>query len=94
MPRYFFHIEDGSSLRDEEGVELKDLATAKCEAVKFAGQMICESASRFWENEEWKLTAANEAGLTLFCLHFVGIDAPAAMGRDPNMISAGPVEGA
>lgn len=94
MPRYFFHVEDGASLRDEDGAELKDLATAKCEAVKLAGQMLCESASGFWENEEWKLTATDEAGLTLFCLHFVGIDAPAAMVRDPNMISAGPVEGA
>lgn len=94
MPRYFFHIEDGASLRDEEGAELKDLATAKCEAVKLAGQMICESASRFWENEEWKLTATDKAGLTLFCLHFVGVDAPAAMGPDPHMISAHPVDGA
>ena len=94
MPRYFFHIADGAAKRDAEGSELKDLATAKCEAVKLAGQSICESADRFWENEEWRLTATDEAGLTLFCLHIVGIDAPAAMGRDPNMISAGPVDGA
>ncbi|MEA3063926.1 MAG: hypothetical protein QOJ27_354 [Sphingomonadales bacterium] len=88
MPRYFFHIEDGNMVRDDEGTELKDLAVAKCEAVKLAGQMICDSAKDFWENEEWKLTAANEDGLTLFCLHFVGIDAPAANGRpEPEMMS-------
>jgi hypothetical protein len=89
MPRYFFHIEDGATTRDDEGTELKDVAVAKCEAVRLAGQMICDSAGSFWDKQEWKLTATNADGLTLFCLHFVGIEAPAAMGRrDPSMISA------
>jgi len=89
MPRYFFHIEDGPTTRDEEGTELKDVSVAKCEAVKLAGQMICDSAASFWDRQEWKLTATNEDGLILFCLHFVGIEAPAVIGaRDPNLISA------
>jgi len=93
MPRYFFHIEDGLGTRDEEGTELKDVSVAKCEAVKLAGQMICDSAGSFWDRQEWKLTATNEDGLTLFCLHFVGIEAPASLGRrDPSLISARVVE--
>lgn len=89
MPRYFFHIEDGQAARDDEGVELKGAAAAKCEAVKLAGQMICDSAGSFWDRQEWKLTATDEDGLTLFCLHFVGIEAPASMARrDPSLISA------
>ncbi|HEY0131116.1 MAG TPA: hypothetical protein VGB57_06905 [Allosphingosinicella sp.] len=89
MPRYFFHIDDGIAVHDEEGTELEDVAVAKCEAVKLAGQMICESAGTFWNRQEWKLTASDEIGLTLFCLHFVGVEAPASMSRrDPNMISA------
>lgn len=80
MPRYFFHIDDGLSARDDEGTELRDLAVAKCEAVKLAGQLICDTAGGFWDRQEWKLTATNEEGLTLFCLHFVGIEAPAVMG--------------
>lgn len=89
MPRYFFHIEDGLTTRDEEGIELKDVSVAKCEAVKLAGQMICDSAGSFWDRQEWKQTATNEGELTLFCLHFVGIEAPAAMvRRDPSLISA------
>ncbi|MEA3065939.1 MAG: hypothetical protein QOJ27_2391 [Sphingomonadales bacterium] len=92
MPRYFFHIEDGVAVHDDEGTELKDLAVAKCEAVKVAGQMICDSAGAFWDKEEWRLTATDEDGLTLFCLHFVGVEAPAAGGfPDPNLISARPV---
>lgn len=89
MPRYFFQIDDGIALHDEEGAEFRDVAAAKCEAVKLAGQMICDSADTFWSRQEWKLTATNENGLTLFCLHFLGVEAPAAMSRrDPNMISA------
>jgi hypothetical protein len=91
MPRYFFHIEDGSSVHDDEGTELKDLTVAKCEAVKLAGQMICDAAGEFWEHEEWKLTATDEDGLTLFCLQFFGIEAPAGGSRrDPSLISVEP----
>ena len=76
MPRYFFHIEDGLASQDEEGVELATLAAAKCEAVKLAGQTICDSAGRFWDAQEWKLRATDEAGLTLFSLFVIGVDAP------------------
>jgi hypothetical protein len=89
MPRYFFHIDDGIAVHDEEGTELQDVAVAKCEAVKLAGQMICESSGTFWDRQEWKLTATDEVGLTLFCLHLLGVEAPASMSRrDPRMISA------
>jgi hypothetical protein len=77
MPRYFFHIEDGASTPDDEGTELEDLAVAKCEAVKLAGQVMCDAAGDFWEKEEWKLTATDEHGLVLFCLQFVATESPA-----------------
>jgi hypothetical protein len=92
MPRYFFHIEDGLAIHDDEGAELKDLAVAKCEAVKLAGQMICDAAGSFWNKEEWKMTVSDETGLTLFCLHFLGIEAPAGDVLDPHMISARPIK--
>jgi Domain of unknown function (DUF6894) len=76
MPRFYFHIEDGTTTQVAEVVEIDSLAAAKCEAVRFAGQMICDSAGRFWDTEEWKLTATDESGLTLFCLVFIGTDAP------------------
>jgi hypothetical protein len=89
MPRYYFHVDDGIAVHDDEGTELKDVAVAKCEAVKLAGQMICDSAGKFWDSQEWTLTATNEHDMTLFCLHLVGVEAPASMShRDPRMISA------
>jgi hypothetical protein len=52
-------------------VEAENLVEAKCLAVKLAGQSICDGANKFWDTEEWKLTATDEAGLALFTLHFV-----------------------
>jgi hypothetical protein len=92
MPRYFFHINDGVANRDEEGTVLKDLATAKCDGVKLAGQAICDAGEAFWDKQEWTLTATDEAGLTLFSLHLVGFEAPAAVGaRHADTIVAVPV---
>ena len=76
MPRYFFHIEDHIPAQDEEGVEFESLAEAKCAAVRLAGQHICDAAGTFWDAQEWKLTATDESGLTLFILHFIGTEAP------------------
>ena len=84
MPRYFFHIDDGAMLHDDEGTILKDLATAKCEGVKLAGQAICDAGGEFWEKQEWTLTATDEAGLTLFCLHILGTEAPSASFEGPS----------
>jgi hypothetical protein len=76
MPKYYFHIADGAISQDAEVVELGSLAEAKCEAVRFAGQLLCDAAGRFWDTEEWKLMATDESGLTLFSLILVGTDAP------------------
>jgi len=76
MARYFFHIEDGIIAQDEDGIELETLTDAKCEAVKLAGQHICDAAGTFWDKKEWRLTATDGNGLTLFALEFIGTEAP------------------
>jgi hypothetical protein len=90
MPRYFFHIEDGKTAQDEDGVELESLARAKCEAVRLAGQSICDCAPTFWNTDGWKLTASDEDGLILFSLYFAGTDAPAADVDPSGVITAYP----
>lgn len=75
MPRYYFNVE-GDLSPDIEGVELADLATAKCEAVKVAGHIVCESAGDFWDKHEWQMTVTDETGLSLFTLHVFGTESP------------------
>jgi hypothetical protein len=48
MPRYFFHVRDGTSLIDNEGTELSDVAEAREQAVVAAGEAIRDLGARFW----------------------------------------------
>jgi len=74
MPRFFFHVE---GLPDDEGTEVPDLATAKCEAVRYAGRKVCDEAGNFWDTAEFSLIVTDEKGLILFTLSFTGHEAPA-----------------
>ena len=74
MPRFFFHI-DGDE--DSGGTELESLPTAKCHAVKLAGELICEQSDSFWDTAEWTLAVTDESGLLLFQLQIVGLDSAA-----------------
>jgi hypothetical protein len=78
MPKFHFHLDDE---RDEQGLELADLAAAKCEALEFAARHICDAANAFWDREEWTLTVTNERGLTLLQLHIVGTQSAATSSR-------------
>jgi hypothetical protein len=74
MPTFHFHLDDQ---RDEEGLELADLAAAKCEALEFAARHICDAANGFWDREEWTLSVTDERGLTLMQLQIVGTQSAA-----------------
>ena len=70
MPRYFFHVLDGYSIRDTEGTELPDIYTAQTEAVWLSGAVIRELGGKFWDGESWELEVTDERGQVLFVLTF------------------------
>ena len=74
MPRFYFHVEGRP---DEEGTELPSVPAAKCEAVRYAGRLICDEAERFWDSAEFGLIVTDEKGLILFSLTLSGTEAPA-----------------
>ena len=74
VPRFYFHV-DGPP--DELGVDLPDLATAKCEAVRYAGRLLCDQASEFWDSGDFHMTVTDDQSLTLFTLEFHAFEAPA-----------------
>ena len=84
MPKYHFHIDDGGSAPDREGVELENLAVAKCEAIRMAGRIICDAAASFWDRAEWTMTVTDDTGLTMFTLQIVGTEAPACQISAPR----------
>ena len=80
MPRYFFHVEDGKSFPDHDGVELPDLHAARINATKMFGSMLDDDPEIFWNGDEWTLKVTLEDGLILFCIHFVASESPAGQG--------------
>ena len=73
MPRFFFQV---SGSPEDLGMDLPDIAAAKCEAVRYAGKLICEEADRFWDKADFTMAITDEAGLVLFSLILSGVDAP------------------
>jgi uncharacterized protein YqjF (DUF2071 family) len=78
MPRYHFNVMDGTDVPDIVGTELTDLAEARREAVRLVGGLMRDTPLDFWREENWRMVVTDEAGLSLFSLHVLAFDAPAA----------------
>jgi hypothetical protein len=84
MRKFYFHLDDE---RDEHGLELADLAAAKCEALEFAARHICDAANAFWQREEWTLSVTDEKGLILVQLHILGTQSAAASSSQQKTVA-------
>ncbi len=51
MARYYFHLQDGEFVADEEGVELSTLEAAKDAAVQLLVESLKQHSSKFWATE-------------------------------------------
>jgi hypothetical protein len=76
MSRFVLHVDGGP----DEVIEAPTVAQAKCEAVRFAGQLICNFADKFWDTAAFSMAVTDSDGLVLFTLQFVGTEAPAIRG--------------
>lgn len=74
MPHFIFHVEGNP---DDQARDLPNIAAAKCLAVRYAGELICEEAESFWDEAEFSMIVMNEAGLILFTSTLTGLEAPA-----------------
>lgn len=71
MPRYFFHVDDGTSIPDEEGTELPDLEAARAEAIRAAGAILGEFDGDFWRaGSPWTMHVTDLSSRLLFSLQF------------------------
>ena len=78
MPRYFFHLTDGSRERDREGTELVSNAVARVEAIKLTGAVMSEDPDRLWDGREFRVEVTDERARLLFTVITSAQDAPAA----------------
>lgn len=68
MPRYFFHSEDGRLEHDEVGTELVDAASARVEAVRFAGALLADRSQAHWEGTRWRMLVTDQDNAILFTI--------------------------
>lgn len=80
MPKFVFKAGNV----EPETFSFPDLATAKCEAMRYAGRLICAQAETFWEHGNFEMTVTDEKNLTLFTLIMAGTESAAI----PGMLSA------
>jgi hypothetical protein len=74
MARFIFHVEGHP---DDQEKDLPNIAAAKCLAVRYVGELICEKADSFWDEAEFSLIVMDETGLILFTLTLTGLEAAA-----------------
>lgn len=87
MPRFFFHTNHPTegNVQDDEGMEFPNIHVAKCEAVAYAGRLLCDVAEHFWDTGDFEMTVTDEKGLILFTMRVIGTEAPAIrMSAQPN----------
>jgi hypothetical protein len=84
MPRYYFHLRDGETSLDPEGVDFTDIADMKREAIATSGEMLKGlNQASLWAGEPWTLWVTEEPegrGASLLTLKFA-IELPGAEPR-------------
>ncbi|THD59292.1 hypothetical protein [Phenylobacterium sp.] len=68
MSRYYFHVQNGGLLKDEEGTDLEHADAARIEAAKLLGQLVAERPEDIWLGDAFTITVKDDAGLTMFLL--------------------------
>lgn len=76
MPRYYFHIDNGSQAADPEGTEFSGIEEARAEAISLAGAVLKDLDGAFWkQGSPWTMHVTDERDRLLFSLHF-GAEVP------------------
>lgn len=70
MPRYFFHVVNGSFVPDQMGTECASADEVKKQAVIAAGEALEELGLKLWSTGRWYMFVANEQNQTLLKLSF------------------------
>ena len=77
LPRYFFHVVDGSFNIDNDGTVLASLTEAQSQAITMAGEIMRDAGTKFWAGEDWQMHVTDDNKRTLFKLRFSSEEAEA-----------------
>lgn len=60
MPRYYFHLIDGSEFRDDTGEDLPNLGAARRNALLVLGEILNARSDRFWQDGSLRVVVESE----------------------------------
>jgi hypothetical protein len=78
MPRFYFHVENGETLLDETGIELRDIAAAQDEALQASADVLKDglcAVVALWNGTPWRMWVTdkpNGEGKIFFTLRLSG----------------------
>lgn len=75
MPRYYFHVCDGTQDIDDHGHELPDDNAARHEAVRYGGGLIHDDPSLLLKDQELRINVTNDDGQLRFAVVMIAVDA-------------------
>lgn len=96
MPRFFFHLHDGTEHPDTEGSYLPSLEAARGHAAVYLGKLLRDGGNEIWNGEDWRLNVADETGLVLLTIYIFAIESAAGrqLARSAfRLENAGPTTG-
>jgi uncharacterized protein DUF6894 len=76
MPTYYFHLENGQTLLDDCGVELRDIAAAQDKALQASSDIFKVGprvTATLWNGTPWRMWVTDKPdgeGKTFFTLRF------------------------
>ena len=73
-------MDDGAKAIDSQDAECAGLDEARGEALRRLRQMLQDEQEAFWRDRYWKMSVADEHGLTLFCIELSATLAPVMRG--------------
>ena len=68
MPRFFFHVHDGSFYADEHGTELPDQDRARNIALEILSHLVRGASGDLWCGSAFRVIVEDERGAPLFTL--------------------------
>jgi hypothetical protein len=81
MPEFLITAHRGAQPPDMSWINLPDLAAARREAVRYAGELLIDTGADF-EGEAWIVTVSDDNGGIVFSINVLWTAAPALDQRD------------
>ena len=80
MPRYFFHVEDGALVKDEQGADLPNLEAMRNKAAMLLGELLKNAPDMFWADHGLRVIVTDDRQLIVLMVEAVANTSP-GLGR-------------